>query len=1024
MANSKYTFLPWLRRGISNHLTNPVNQSRATLDIALSVNNDDATAVSQKVQLVGPGDVTGVNSKAVIRTEPKNWITNFEPNYLPFVEFYDEDFPWRYTPASPDIVAHRLKPWLYLAVLKETEFTRTTIPGKPSASILIKKSAIKVTFVDPAQTWAWAHVHMNDEIVNTAGNLSEAQINTVSEKLNTNPDSCISRLIGPRRLEKETAYFAFLIPAFEIGRLNGLGLTVAPNADALQMAWNNNPSDDIEFPVYYEWFFRTGVGGDFEYLVRLLKPVAADPQVGKRPIDIQQPGFGTSPITEPKTALMEGALLAPVSESSSNNSLPSTADVIRFHNEVQHLLNLQQDLINQNLSTKVITPPLYAKWHKEIDTIDFSNNNMPWINLVNKDPRQRATAGLGAEVVRQHQEEYMEEAWKQVGEVVAANKKIGLLELFIQLNTSFLTKNFSTQTATTFLQLTRQIHRKVKGSPVTIANLLSKSKTTSAAASPAFRKMLRPRGVFMKKLDAKSEDLSKNILELLNEGMATAAGKKPEANRLISNEAISSQAPKLLPAVVWILKYKWWLLIVLLVFLLAAFVISGFVLAITLTAAGIAGAAIIQKYNRQQQNVELMEAALSDNAVSKTIVFTSSPKANFAVSAPGTPNTTIISGNSDSPEAAKLRTALTEFTKIADTPKISFIEAPKFEIENARKKLNAALAPEFSFQQRWKKIIKVNNAPLEQIKPVMAYPDIKLAMYKPLSDLSSEYLIPNLKLIAQNSVTLLETNEPFIESYMLGLNQEFAGELLWREYPTDQRGSYFRQFWDPALVSNGALSAEELADQQKDIKRIHEWLKRSEPGSHNNKTSSSEKQLVLCIRGELLKRYPNTIIYAQKARWQDGKNVLELDDSGGEGPDDANIRHPQFGANIDPDLSFIGFNLTMEEAMGNVKAETAAEKARLGNQHLGWFFVLREVPGEPRFGLDESDNDHPPRATKWDDLSWQHLTNTAPLDATTAPNAAVAGTVQWGRNAADMATILYQKPVMVAIHARTMLQNS
>ena len=29
----------------------------------------------------------------------------------------------------------------------------------------------------------------------------------------------------------------------------------------------------------------------------------------------------------------------------------------------------------------------------------------------------------------------------------------------------------------------------------------------------------------------------------------------------------------------------------------------------------------------------------------------------------------------------------------------------------------------------------------------------------------------------------------------MGLNHEFARELLWRE-PTDQRGSTFRQFWD------------------------------------------------------------------------------------------------------------------------------------------------------------------------------------------------------------------------------------
>ena len=51
------------------------------------------------MQLVGPGDIVGINRRAVVRTEPRNGVTDFEPNYLAFIEFYDEDFPWRYTPA-------------------------------------------------------------------------------------------------------------------------------------------------------------------------------------------------------------------------------------------------------------------------------------------------------------------------------------------------------------------------------------------------------------------------------------------------------------------------------------------------------------------------------------------------------------------------------------------------------------------------------------------------------------------------------------------------------------------------------------------------------------------------------------------------------------------------------------------------------------------------------------------------------------------------------------------------------------
>ena len=79
---------------------------------------------------------------------------------------------------------------------------------------------------------------------------------------------------------------------------------------------------------------------------------------------------------------------------------------------------------------------------------------------------------------------------------------------------------------------------------------------------------------------------------------------------------------------------------------------------------------------------------------------------------------------------------------------------------------------------------------------VMAYPKIDLPMYQPLKAISVENFLPGMNYIAPNSITLVETNQRFIEAYMVGLNHEFARKLLWREYPTDQRGSYFRQFWD------------------------------------------------------------------------------------------------------------------------------------------------------------------------------------------------------------------------------------
>ena len=43
--------------------------------------------------------------------------------------------------------------------------------------------------------------------------------------------------------------------------------------------------------------------------------------------------------------------------------------------------------------------------------------------------------------------------------------------------------------------------------------------------------------------------------------------------------------------------------------------------------------------------------------------------------------------------------------------------------------------------------------------------------------------------VPPNTVSLCKTNPQFVEAFLVGLNHEFARELLWREYPTDQRGT-------------------------------------------------------------------------------------------------------------------------------------------------------------------------------------------------------------------------------------------
>ncbi len=50
----------------------------------------------------------------------------------------------------------------------------------------------------------------------------------------------------------------------------------------------------------------------------------------------------------------------------------------------------------------------------------------------------------------------------------------------------------------------------------------------------------------------------------------------------------------------------------------------------------------------------------------------------------------------------------------------------------------------------------------------------------------------------------------------------------------------------------------------RDIAPIDRWTTPSQLGTHRA-PSGQDRHLVLTIRGELLKKYPNTLIYAQKA---------------------------------------------------------------------------------------------------------------------------------------------------------------
>ena len=1147
-----YSFLPWLRQGLANNITsadNDVNiKLRAAATVTLDLKGEGgptalAESISKNVELFGPGDILGIDTRAIVKMEPRNWITNYEPNYLPHIEFYDEDFPWRYTPAAPN--GHRLRPWITLVVLREDEFVEDKkTKDKSCASIKVKDAA--TSFPPADQLWAWAHVHANQPLVSSiVSNDGTAAANALQNLLSQNPDFAYSRILCPRRLEPNTAYHAFVIPTFETGRLAGLGADPANAPYATLAGWETHEGYVAEaagsFPVYHRWYFRTGTVGDFEYLVRLLKPKPVDIRVGTRDMDTQTPGSNLPPINTPADLLgflkLGGALRVPQAtlKQEDKDYFQKYEDWDAgyphiFQKALAELVNLTDDYAQKTTAVAhadaedvdlsnfdnedadpdpVIAPPIYGRWHAKQERLLFRMkaegetgltqlpNINNWVHELNLDPRFRVPAGFGTGVVQKNQEEYMDAAWDQIGKVLEANRKIRQAQMAKEV--SFIwherhLKPLLTAQPERALALMGPVHQRVVmqvsgvsiattlppplsiSGPVSVTNgttmspmthstvqyLLQNSVVPPVMTSAAMRRVVRPGSRLMKRLDFTEAAHPGNLLTRINEGEVQTAPPKtvPGAAPTIDDVAAAA-APANVPD--WLGKllkeYPWIKYVPLVLALLILLLMWLFSPAVALISLGVVVVVTLIALWRLLHNwsveIAAAESILPDNLTPEAV--DDMPKSpDFRITESTDPFQP-ARGTTDSPEAVRFKTALKEVYSVLVASKEAGVvpEKVKLNLSALAQGMFFALDPEKTIPSRIRQQLLIpfhlRANLVEKFDQVMAYPEFDIPMYKPLTDLSDELFLPNINLIEQNSVTLLETNRSFIESYMVGLNHEFARELLWREYPTDQRGSSFRQFWDVKgmMKTNPNLTDAQWKEILRDISPIHQWR---DPLGKNDKPTEGTKireSIVLVVRGELLKKYPTAVIYAHKAKWQLKSDGVTIDNkkeriletfanlAEEENPPRSKVKPPLFEAKVDPDIYFFGFDLEPLEARGG----TGETQADLNNP--GWFFVIKERPGEPRFGLDDNPEEQP--LNTWNDMTWKRasggtdspgafikITNATPTLSLVEPTGEVAEKhpqweddkqVSWSKNmsSADLAYVLFQVPVLVAFHAAEML---
>jgi hypothetical protein len=128
---------------------------------------------------------------------------------------------------------------------------------------------------------------------------------------------------------------------------------------------------------------------------------------------------------------------------------------------------------------------------------------------------------------------------------------------------------------------------------------------------------------------------------------------------------------------------------------------------------------------------------------------------------------------------------------------------------------------------------------------------------------------------------------------------------------------------------------------------------------------------------------------------------------------------PNFTAELEPDVGIFAFDLDADEARGSTSGDA------------GWFFVLKERPGQPRFGADDGAAG---ALEDWNDFTYNHLTfpaetpellriagNTGASLTPTSQDPTRPTAARWGRSSADLAYALLQAPVLYARHAAEML---
>ena len=491
MPDATYHFLSFVRRGFAASITQPdtfgVGQQPALATAPVGVIVDGGAPQTHDAVVRGPGDVIGIVASQLVRTDPIDGAVGVEPNYFAQVEFDRPELPWLFTPAAA--VDQRLRPWIVLVVVDlEGPHPCTLSNASPLPQLHVPAEAAG-QLPDLGSSFLWAHA----QVLAPDGQ----DLKGIVE--NGDPRLTVSRLMCPRHLDPYTWCLGAVVPAFDVGRRAGLGLDVTEDDETkLDPAWQ--PGAETTLPVYHSFQFRTGEDADFEALARRLQGRPLPQGVGTRPLDVSRPGAGLPSSPPPASTSDTSAIvwldgaLRPLD----SDKLPQRdpGPELTFRTSLIVLLDKPAAFIRQGDADPVVTAPIYGNKHALVVELG-KGTPPPWISELNLDARTRVAAGLGTQVVQARQEDLVARAWRQLGDILAANRILRLAQ-FARSASLRVHERLSSLDGGALLTVSAPAHHRVAGvagAAATLSKTVRDSRLPDVAAQTAFRRLARPTGV-------------------------------------------------------------------------------------------------------------------------------------------------------------------------------------------------------------------------------------------------------------------------------------------------------------------------------------------------------------------------------------------------------------------------------------------------------------------------------------------------------------------------------------------------